>query len=268
MHNICLVCNNKKYPICGKCSGNPFSVEKCRQKLAALNDLETLRTTYNHEYAQIKNLNSSSFWDKKLQQRESFKEQDEMTKDRVKTAFKFFPKSSRKVLDIGAGNGFIEELLNKNKDLQIFGNDISYNAVQNLKREFRGKFRRESIFRMKYLKRYFDAIFVLEVLEHISPSKIFSVLSKIKNFLKDGGSLVVSIPTNEGLEKMKTNPSGHVRTYTENLIRAELKIAGFKVLKVKTLFAFKDWYAVKKITSNLLKNKWKSNNIVILAKPI
>lgn len=266
--NKCLICKaREKYPLCRKCSKKPFLVERARQILASMNDLKVLKNTYNSNYAEIKNLNTSFFWNKKLSDKTSLEKQDGMTIDRIKIAFKFLPISVKKVLDIGAGNGFIEELLIQNKNIKIFGNDISGDAIKNLKNKFKGEFRKESIYKMRYPKKTFNAILMLEVLEHVPPSKVFSVLSKVRKILRKRGSLIVSVPTNEGLQKMKGNLSGHVRTYTENLVRAELKIAGFKVFKLQTLYAFKNFYAFKKISSKFLRNKWKPNDIVILAKP-
>lgn len=255
-----------KYPLCSKCAKKPFLVERARQILASINDLGTLKTIYNSKYAEIKNLNTSSFWNEKLSGKTSLENQDGMTRDRIKIAYKFLPKNSKKILDIGAGNGFIEELISS-KNVKMFGNDISSASIKNLRIKFKGQFRKESIYKMKYPKKTFDAIFALEVLEHVPPSKILNLLKKIRDFLRKKGSLIISVPTNEGLEKMKSNPNGHVRTYTENLIRAELKIAGFRVMKLKTLYAFKNFYAFKKISSKILRNKWKPNDIVILTKP-
>lgn len=264
--NNCLICKAQNdYPLCKKCSKKAFLVEKARQILASINDLDSLRNTYNSKYAEIKNLNTSSFWNKKLSEKVKLNGQDGMTKDRIKLAFGFLPRSVKKVLDIGVGNGFIEELLSQ-KNIEIFGNDISSVSLKNLKNKFKGEFRKESVYKMKYPKKCFDAVFALEVLEHIAPNKILSVLEKIKSILKKNGPFIISVPTNEGLEKMKDNPSGHVRAYTENLIRAELGIAGFKVIKIKTLYAFKSFYTFKKMSSRFLKNRWKPNNIVILAK--
>lgn len=264
--NKCLICESTdKYPLCKKCAKKPFLVERARQILASINDLSSLKNTYNSKYAEIKNLNTSSFWNNKLSKASRLEKQDGMTKDRVKTAFRFLPRNAKKVLDIGAGNGFVEELLSR-KNIKIFGNDISSVSVKNLKSKFKGQFRRESIYGMKYSRESFDAIFALEVLEHVPPSKIFNLLKKIKEILREKGSFIISVPTNEGLEKMKNNPSGHTRTYTENLIRAELKIAGFKIYKLKTLYAFKSFYAFKKISSKFLRNRWKPNDIVVLAK--
>ena len=266
--NQCLVCKSKnKYPLCKKCSKKPFLVERYRQILASIGDLNLLRETYSPKYAEIRNLNTSSFWNDKLSENPVLEEQDGMTKDRVKTAFRFLPRAARKILDIGAGSGFIEELLSK-RDIKIFANDISNFAVKNLISRFQGKFRKESIYSMKYPRLSFDAIFALEVLEHVPPAKITKLLKEIRGILKSKGFFIVSVPTNEGLDKMNTNPSGHVRTYTENLIRAELKIAGFKVMKLKTLYAFKNFYAIKKISSKFLRNRWKPNDIIILAKKI
>jgi len=267
--NKCLICKTEdKYPLCGKCGKKPFLVERARQILASINDLETLRKTYAVKYAEIKNLNTSSFWNKKLSDKKNLEKQDGMTRDRIKTAFKFLPRSVKKVLDIGAGNGFVEELLIQDKNIKIFGNDISAAAVKKLKNKFKGEFRKESVYKMRFPKKTFDAIFALEVLEHIPPSKVFNVLNKVREILRKKGSFIVSVPTNEGLEKMKENPNGHTRTYTENLIRAELKISGFKIFKLKTFYAFKNFYAFKKISSKFLRNQWKPNDIVILAKPV
>lgn len=267
--NKCLTCRSEgKYPLCKKCARKPFLVERARQILASINDLETLRKTYNLIYAEIKDINTAKFWNKLLSDPTNLEAQDGMTKDRIRTVFRFLPRTARKVLDIGAGHGFVEELLSRNKNIKIFGNDISIAAVKALKSKFTGEFLKESVYSMKYRKKSFDAIFMLEVLEHISPSKVFDVLRKIREMLREKGSFILSVPTNEGLDNKKDNLSGHVRTYTENLIRAELEIAGFKIIKLRTLYAFKNFYAIKKISSKILRNKWQPNNIVILVKPV
>lgn len=264
----CLICKTDgKYPICRKCAKKPFLIERARQILASISDLNSLKKTYNAKYAEIKNLNTGLFWNNKLSNEAIMKKQDGMTKDRVKTAYKFLPRNAQKVLDVGAGNGFVEELLSQ-RNIKIFGNDISSISVKNLKSKFKGQFRKESIYKMRYPRKFFDGVFALEVLEHVPPSKILNLLKKIREILRKNGSFIISVPTNEGLEKMKRNPSGHTRTYTENLIRAELAIAGFKVIKLKTLYAFKNFYTFKKISSNFLRNKWKPNDIIVLAKTI
>jgi len=265
----CLVCNLKNsYPICKKCSGNPFKVERTRQKLAKIDDLKALKDTYISSMAEIKNLNTRTFWNKKLDKIIHFKDQDGLTKDRIKIALEFIPKNTNKILDIGAGYGFIEEFLSANKNIEIYGNDISSKAISNLSERFKGNFRVESIYQMSYPKSFYDVVLMLEMLEHVPPSKTFNVLGKIREFLKVGGAVIISVPTNEGLDKMNDNPNRHVRMYTEDLIKAELKIVGFEVIKLKSIYAFKNFYKLKKLLSSYLRERWLPNDIIVLAKSL
>jgi len=245
-----------------------FRIEKHRQELASMGKYNLLRGEYKPSLPEIKNLNTSSFWDERIDEDIDHQPYDGMTMERVGIAYKFMPKDATKVFDIGAGYGYIERLLSRNSNIKIFGNDISRNAVENLQKRFKGSFRRESLYSMKYRQRSFDVVFALEVFEHVPPSKIFKLMSDIKKLLRKNGYLILSVPTNEGLEEMKDNPSGHLRMYTENLIVAELELAGFDVEDIETLYAFPSLYNFKKIISKVLRNRWKPNDIIIKAKNI
>lgn len=251
--------------MCRTCSKDPWKVEECRQKLADKGNYNSLRKFYTSAYPEIRDLNTKSFWNKKYEKMEGLKCQDGMTKDRVKIAVGFLPDSAKTILDVGAGYGFIEEIIGSSNNREIYGNDISTGAIGYLKKNFSGHFRLESIYKMDYPEKFFDAVFVLEILEHIPPSKILPVLTSLRMLLKNKGSLIVSVPTNEGLEKMRINLSGHVRMYTLSLIKAELEIVGFNVKKYKAIFAFKNLYVIKKILSKILSSRWKPNNIIVLA---
>jgi 2-polyprenyl-3-methyl-5-hydroxy-6-metoxy-1,4-benzoquinol methylase len=247
---------------------DPFEIEKKRQKFALENRFDELEKLYQSSHASIENLNTGEFWDERIDENIDHTPPDGMTRDRIEVTYKFLPKGVRKILDIGAGYGYVEKLLSKNKDIEIFGNDISPNAIKNLKKRFKGSFKLESLYEMNYKSEAFDAIFMLEVLEHVPPSKTFGLLADIKRMLRKQGYLILSVPMNEGLETMKDNPNGHMRMYTEDLIKAELEIIGFSVLASKTLYAFNRYYKVKKIISKMLRNRWKPNNIVVLAQAI
>lgn len=266
--NNCLVCEKeKKYPICQFCKRNQFKVEECRQILASTNKLQELKRMYGSIFPEIKNLNTSSFWNQKLHTTISFAKQDGMTKERVITAFSYIPKTTKKILDIGAGYGFLEEVLSKNNySHEVYGFDISRKAINNLKKRFKGNFITGSIYDPPYKNNYFETICALEVLEHIPPSKIFFVLQKIKNLLRSKGIFILSIPLNEDLKFKKENPSGHLREYTKDLIMAELSLAGFRVVQYKELFAFSSLYRLKSIFQKwVFRNRWKPNDIVIKA---
>lgn len=247
---------------------NPYRIEELRQSLASKGRLAELKLLYNKSLPEIPNLNTSDFWDERIDSNIKYKPGDGMTKERINIAYKFMPKNAKKILDIGAGYGYIEALIGKNKKIEIFGNDISLNSIQNLKKRFKGIFKVESIYKMKYKKNLFDTVFMLEVLEHVPPSKTLEILKEIKIILKKNGYLILSVPTNEGLEKMRDNSNGHVRMYTKDLIKAELEIAGFKVLSIKTLYAFKNLYIIKNLISKIFQNRWKPNDIVVMAQSI
>lgn len=265
----CLICKRRKsYTICKYCSINSFNVEECRQILANEREFIQLKKMYSAKYPEIKNLNTADFWNNKLRIVQYLKDQDGMTQDRVNIAADFLPVTAKRILDIGAGNGYLEELLSNRNQLKLYANDISFNCIRNFKKRFTGNFKVESIYKMRYKNNFFDAIFILEVLEHIPSCHLFKVLKKIYRILKKNGLLIVSVPMNEGLKYKKENLSGHVRDYTYPLISAELMLSGFRILDKKQLYAFSDFYSIKKLVAKIIKNIWKPNNIVLRAQKV
>lgn len=244
---------------------NPFRMEELRQVLASKRKFDELKLLYDKSLPEISDLNTAHFWNERIEKRVDYKPGDGMTRERINIAYKFMSNTAIKILDIGAGYGYIESLISKHKFIKIYGNDISENAIRNLKERFKGSFKQESVYKMEYERNFFDIVFMLEVLEHVPPSKTFKVLRDVKKILKKNGYLILSVPTNEGLEKMSDNPNGHVRMYTKDLIKAELEIAGFKLLDVKVLYAFKHYYYIKNLISKVFRNRWKPNDIIIKA---
>ena len=79
---------------------------------------------------------------------------------------------------------------------------------------------------------------MLDVLEHIKSGRTLSLLSRIKDFMKDDGCLIISIPIGDSLKDTSficpncsqlINPNGHVRQYTRNILMNELKLMGYIV---------------------------------------
>lgn len=258
----CLICNKSKYPICSRCKVNPFMLEQLRDVLASNSYYKELKKFYTKEYPEIEDLNNQKFWNERLFSNEILKNQDGMTRNRIKITESMIPKNARKILDIGIGHGFVEELI-CDRNIELYGIDISDKSVKNLQKKFSGNFSVQSIYKMKFYKNSFNVVLALEVLEHIPPSRILNVLKNIHKMLIKNGSFILSVPTNEGLKLIKNNPNGHVRIYTENLIKAELELSGFKVIDVKTLHAFKDLYFLKNALSKIFTKRWHANNIII-----
>lgn len=265
--NKCLICaKEQSYPICPNCKNDPFLVEEARQKLAQQKDISTLKQMYSQKFPEIKDVNTNNFWDEKLQGTQYLSDQDGLTKDRVKISSSYVPKTAAKILDVGAGYGFLEEVIEKKQSkISLYGIDISPKGIQVLSKRFRGEFKTGVVHKIPYPDNYFDVVFALELLEHISPSQVFSAYKEVRRVLKDKGTLIISVPLNEGLKYKKDNPSGHVREYSPQLLFAELKLAHFQIQRYKLFFAFPSFYAVKKLLQKIFWFKWKPNDVVVAA---
>lgn len=266
---LCLLCKKETRDIiCKRCSHDPYLIESARDILAINRHFSLLKRIYSKNYTQVKNLNSQEFWNKKFNNLERYEEQDQMTKDKINTVISFIPKNKR-LLDIGLGQGYLEDRLKqKEYDVKLHAIDISDTTIKRAKERFIGEFIVCGAFDVDqhYRKKFFDVIIALELIEHISPNNIFILYKKIYSLLKRDGILIISTPLNEGLELAKNNPSGHVRQYTIPILKAELEIGKFRVKDIKTFYAFKSLYFLKRILSQtLLRNKWRPNNVVIRA---
>lgn len=263
--NNCILCDKTGYLICSKCALNPFRVEDCRKILANSGRIDDLLKLYSPKYKEIVDNNTPDLWNTRFSEFESLDKQDGMTKDRIKTIYHLIKNKQGNLLDIGVGQGYLEELYANKSKLNIFAIDISDTVIKRLSKKYKGQFKKQSVYDMNFNNNYFDVIVILEVLEHIPPSKIFNVLKHINKLLKRGGLLIVSVPTNEGLENMSINYNAHTRDYSENLIISELHISGFNICNVKRLYSFKNYYKIKKLLVRIIKHRWHPNNIIIVA---
>lgn len=247
---------------------NPFKVEILRHHLAKRKKYNLLRMTYNPKFPEIKNINNSIFWSKKFIKKE---EKSSMERERISKIIKLLIKEKGKLLDLGFGRGYLEnEIVKNNLDLKLFGIDISTFAVESIKKEIKGKFIKGDVIKLPFRNNLFEIVVSLEIMEHISPSNTFKVLREIYRVLKKNGKLIISIPLNERLEILINegeNLSGHVRNYSKELIKAELEISGFELIHEFSLFAFKNLYSLKSILrKTIFKNRWKPNNIILVAR--
>lgn len=107
-----------------------------------------------------------------------------------------------KILDIGCADGvFTNVILQKSKAKKIIGIDVLKKSVdwaklhwkQNKKLEFRVGNAHE----LKFPSNSFDAVFALEVMEHVPKPQV--VLKEVKRVLKKGGYAVMLVPTDNRL---------------------------------------------------------------------
>ena len=118
----------------------------------------------------------------------------------------------------------------------------------------------------------------LEIFEHISAPTLPTKLIKINKIIQENGFIICSVPLYENL-KFTTiscpkcgslaNRVGHCRSYTPELIKAELYLGGFEVVDWRYVWstgcdlAHKLYYKMKRIIRQA-----KPVNIVIKARKI
>lgn len=158
-----------------------------------------------------------------------------------------------RVIDIGCGGGNIAKAIKKNRpDLSVYGADISRLAITQAKKHSEGvKFKVAPSEKLPYPSKYFDAITMYDVLEHVDSQ--YKVLNEMKRVLKDNGILHIFLPL-DGQKgtiyqfltwigwKSKIKFTGHVIAYSDSDAIKIYKKAGFKV-KAKR-FSFHYFFSI------------------------
>lgn len=249
-------------------------VEKQRTTLARKGDFSSLRRTYRVAHVKT-NGNTGDFWDHRFDVERDETHIHYVERDRNQTAYRWLLELLRpgsRVLNVGCGNGKFESFF----DFSRFSG-VSYEGIDIAKKSIRQLGKKYSQFHFwvsdittEQLKHTFDVLCVFEVLEHISAAKVLSVLMKLYAATEKGGYIMVAVPLNEPLlEMFPLNPNEHVRLYSKEVICAELEIVGFRVVKTQEFIAFPTYYWLKKLLSKtLLPNRWKSNDLLVLAQKV
>lgn len=214
---------------------NVFKIDKYRHELANSGDLDALKDTYSGTFPEMEDLSTLKKWDQLLIANESV---PIVRIERLEKVVSLIQHNDS-ILDIGVGWGDIIPILkNKWDDVNYTGVDISEQKILELRKKYNDlKFLTSDI---NDISEKFGVVLLLEVMEHILPSNIFRVLGKVKTLVREGGYLIVSVPYEEELEKTTfvcgecgsfVNRMGHVRSYTEALLEAELSLVGFKMIE-------------------------------------
>ncbi|MFH1772287.1 MAG: class I SAM-dependent methyltransferase [Candidatus Omnitrophota bacterium] len=136
------------------------------------------------------------------------------------------------ILDIGAGSGALVELL-RSHNHTVIGIDtcanlplVSYGSITDL----------------QFDNDFFDTVFCIEVLEHLTDQQIDIGLSEIKRSLKKDRYFILTVPYNEDLSKnIFTCPKcgeefhkfGHLQSFNKEKIINLLSRHGFTVKAIK-----------------------------------
>lgn len=141
-----------------------------------------------------------------------------------------------KILDFGCGSGILVDELAK-QGYQTYGLDnhkdaIKFGLLQGVK-----NIKVIDTYKINFQDNTFDAVFSLDVLEHIYDEK--QVLNEIIRVLKPGGIVIIMVPAYMFLWGIQDKISNHYRRYTiSSLLKKINKITFVKVLKMSYFNTF------------------------------
>ncbi|CAN5303985.1 hypothetical protein BH10PAT1_BH10PAT1_1660 [soil metagenome] len=157
---------------------------------------------------------------------------------------KFIEPNGGKILDIGSADGmFTKVILDKSEAKEIIGIDVLKSSVDWANKHWKKtkalKFKLGDAHKLNFKANTFDAVFALEVMEHVFKPR--DVFREIKRVLKKNGYVIILVPSDNFLFKIiwwfvtnfwwaKIWQDCHVQSFNEKQSLAhELKKAGFKV---------------------------------------
>lgn len=193
-----------------------------------------IRNHYNKKYYQ-----SNDPSDKTRYTDYNFRYLKSHEKKRFESIFKnldqFAPKKGR-FLDVGAATGFLVLEANK-KGWQAEGVEISKWAADYAKKTLKVKMFQGDMFRAKFENESFDAVTMLDILEHLeSPIK---ELKEVHRILKKGGVIYIETINFDhfitkhliGRNYKHLVPAFHLIYFGRKQLRQFLEKSGFKILK-------------------------------------
>jgi len=161
------------------------------------------------------------------------------------------------VLDVPCGCGWGTSFIDNAKE--IFGLDISWDAINYAKSNFKGKFFQGSMCKMPFENNIFDIALCFEGIEHVTKEEGVLFINEIKRVVKKDGLIIGSVPILDENDKDTGNPF-HLFEYPEKYLKLLLE-NNFEIIE----------YLLKKggdgpIIYFILKNQYK-DRITMLSSP-
>jgi len=165
---------------------------------------------------------------------------------RFRNVGKLIEPTGGKILDIGSADGtFTKIILERSKADLVIGIDALSPSVSYAKKRFarnkKLKFSVANAEDLPFKRGEFDAVFALEILEHLFTSQ--KVLAEAKRVLKKNGYLVILIPTENLLFRtiwffwLKTRgkiwQGAHVQKFDHKKLEKLVKKSGFRIVAKK-----------------------------------
>lgn len=154
---------------------------------------------------------------------------------------------SARILDFGCGTGnFLKFISRLRPDLQLHGTDFSNESIRIAQNtcaslEPAPDLRTLTSLPTPWASGSFDAVYSLEVVEHLSDATLETMLAEIHRLLRDGGYAVITTPNDEDLEQLHTccpqcgstfHIWQHVRSWSKESLAEFMARHGFALVSV------------------------------------
>jgi SAM-dependent methyltransferase len=137
---------------------------------------------------------------------------------------------SRKVLNVGAGQGSFTRLLERHR-FEVVSSDVSVPAVDLLRKSARGDVLLADMTDLPFADDSFDAVVAGEVIEHIEDDR--KALTEAARVLRPGGVLALSVPAHPEWFGASDAWAGHVRRYSRTGLEEAITSSGLALERVR-----------------------------------
>ncbi len=222
----CCLCNSSEHMVIGE--DNSFKIVKCKEcgfmYVNPRPNQESLRRYYNRYYLSKSKTDIVKDWGKDMKL--VFKE----AKEKIVAEY-----IDGRLLDVGCGFGFFLDSM-KDSKLNLFGVDLDGSAINFARKKFHIKnINNVDFLDNEFPDNYFDVVTMFYILEHVQDPKLF--LFEAFRVLKEGGVLVIRVPHNEPLLRLKRyfpflpfsfNAPMHLNDFSFRTLKLVLKLTGFE----------------------------------------
>ena len=172
------------------------------------------------------------------------------------------------ILDAGCGDGrFLGLIAELAGNYSLFGADYSQRAIDFARLLVpKAQFSVSDLSKLQYEPNSFDAIFLIETLEHIEPSNIPQILKELRRVLKNEGVLIVTVPSSlQGIPVYGSKHYQHFTTkYLTEIVSRYFRAyaifgqdrAGFHILKLLYRFIDNKFIDIKPLRKFYNKHVW------------
>lgn len=164
-------------------------------------------------------------------------EHDPFTEDRYRQFYRFLPKGTSSVLDIGCNTGRGGSVLKGlDNSLKIFGLDAVRDRLDRLPKNVYEEGVHGYSTKIPNEDDTYDAVVAGEFIEHIYQADVDQTLGEIFRVLKIGGRLLLTTPNPGDIKRKLRGRSilggAHVSQHFSDMLKLKLRMAGFSRVRV------------------------------------